>query len=136
MRILVRSSLILKMVTRRVWPRAASGFFKTAGAAIAMIVPPSGKRPSLRGSALHAVQVAAVDHVEVLVPGGVAEPPLRDAAEQRHLAAFKHRRRHLGAGAGPLPLGAAGRGLAHARADAAANAFLPRPLIDANVNAG
>ena len=40
----------------------------------------------------------------VLVPGGVAEAALRDAAEQRHLAAFEQAAGHLGAGAGVLAL--------------------------------
>ena len=73
----------------------------------------------------------------MLVPGGVAEAALGDAAEQLHLAAFEQRGRLLGAGAGPLALGAARRGLAVAAADAAADALLLLAvLVDADVNGG
>src|SRR5205085_430234 len=85
-----------------------------------------------RRAGVEAVEVADVDDVVILVPRRVTEAALGDAAEQGHLPAFEHRRRHLGAGAGPLALGAARGGLAHAGADAAADALLPRPLVDAN----
>src|SRR5262249_40971490 len=78
-------------------------------------------------------EVADVDHVVELVPGGVAEAALGDAAEQLHLAAFEELRRLLGAGAGPLALAAAGGGLAVAGADAAADALRAPQLVDADV---
>ena len=82
---------------------------------------------------LKAFEVADVDDEVVLVPGGVAEAALGDAAEQRHLAALEERREHLCAGAGVLALGAARGGLAVAAADAAADALL-LALVDALVD--
>src|SRR5205823_2028967 len=81
-------------------------------------------------------QIADIDDVIRLVPGFVAEAALGDAAEQLHLAAFKDRRRLLGAGAGPLALGTARGGLAMAAADAAADALLATMLVDAGMYVG
>src|SRR6516225_594053 len=67
------------------------------------------------------------------VPGGVAEAALGDAAEQLHLSALEQRGRLLGAGAGPLALGAARGSLAVAAADAAADALLLAQLVNADV---
>src|SRR5262249_60486119 len=82
------------------------------------------------------VEVADVDDVVVLVPGGVAEAALGDAAEQLHLAALEHHRGLLGTGAGPLALGAARGGLAVAAADAAADALLLAVFVHADVYGG
>src|SRR5260370_11320064 len=75
------------------------------------------------------VQVAHIDDVEVLVPRGMAEAALGDAAEERHLAAFEGLRRHLGAGTCLLPLPAARGRLAVTAADAAADALLALSLV-------
>src|SRR5262249_26959616 len=80
------------------------------------------------------VEIADIDHVIVLVPGGMTEAALGDAAEQLHLAAFKQLRRLLGAGTGPLALAAARRRLAVAAARSAADALLAPQLVNAVVN--
>ena len=79
------------------------------------------------------VKVSHVDDEVVLVPGGVAEAALGDAAEQLHLPALEQRREHLGAGAGVLALGAARGGLAVPAADAAADALLLLMFVYTNV---
>src|SRR5262249_15969088 len=76
------------------------------------------------GAVVERFQVADVHHVILLVPAGVAEAALGDAAEQRHLAALERPVRLLGAGAGVLALAAARRRLAVTPADAAAAALL------------
>ena len=68
--------------------------------------------------------------------GGVAEAALRDAAEQLHLSALEHHRGLLGAGAGPLALGAARGGLAVAAAYAAADPLLLLVLVYADMDGG
>src|SRR5579862_5539627 len=77
-----------------------------------------------RGAVLERVQLADVDHVIGLVPGGMAKTTLGNAPEQGHLAAFEAPVRHFGAGAGVLALAAARGGLAVAAARTAADALL------------
>src|ERR1700694_1128846 len=69
------------------------------------------------------VQVADVDNQKTARPRGIAEASLGDSPKQGHLAAFEHADWHIGAGAGPLPLAAAGGRLAVAAARAPANAL-------------
>src|SRR5712692_7503940 len=76
------------------------------------------------------VQVAHIDDVKVLGPGGMTKAALGDAAEKRHLAAFEGLRRHVGAGTRVLPLAAARGRLAVTAADAAADALLVLSLVN------
>src|SRR5262249_2719618 len=82
------------------------------------------------------LEVADVDLDVDLAPGVVAEAALGNAADERHLAAFREGMRLLGAGAAPLPFVAARGGLAVAAADAAAHAFLESHPVNANVDGG
>src|SRR5262249_6387934 len=70
------------------------------------------------------VQVAHIDDEVILVPRRMAEAALRHTAEQGHLAAFEVEGRMARTGAGVLALVAARGGLAHAAADATADALL------------
>ena len=79
-------------------------------------------------------EVADVDRQEMTVPGGMAEAAFGDAAEKLHLAAFKERGGLLGAGAGPLALAAARRGLAVSAARTPADALLFLALVNAVMN--
>ena len=77
------------------------------------------------------LHLAEIDLVELDRERGVAEAALGQAAMQRHLAAFEALDAH--AGARGLALAAAAAGLAHAGADAAADAhaFLRAPGLSA-----
>src|SRR6185436_2816695 len=86
------------------------------------------------GAAVERFEVADVDDVVDVGPGGLAEAALRHAAEERHLAALEGEGRLLGAGAGVLALAAAAGGLAVPAADAAADALLLLALLDALVD--
>src|SRR4051812_10022103 len=86
-----------------------------------------------RGPLIEGIQIAYVNDVINLVPSAMAKTTLRDAPKKRHLAAFECKQRLFRAGARVLPLAAARGGFAHAAADAAADAFFPRPLFNADM---
>src|SRR5262249_28136355 len=79
-------------------------------------------------------EVADVDDRLRLIPGGVAEPTLRDAAAQRRLAPLEQPPRHARPRAGVLALGPEPGGLALPGADPAADPPLELPLLDAGRN--